>query len=116
MKSCIYRTHNSTILMVWLVITQLYSSSLYVDSRTIAKSFNTSRKNHVSTVLNFGICDIAGCVSGVQTDEYIYWYGMLDRCYEKSGRSGASYLDCTVSQKFRRLSDFSRWCEKPNRF
>ena len=65
----------------------------------------------VSTVFNFGICDIAGCVNGVQTAEYLYWIGMLDRCYEKSGRSGASYLDCTVSQKFRRLSDFSRWCE-----
>ena len=35
----------------------------------------------------------------------------IGRCYEKSGRSGASYLDCTVSSKFRRLSDFSRWCE-----
>ena len=50
MKCIIYCTHNSTTLMVCLVITQLYSSALYADSRTIAKSFNSSRKNHVSTI------------------------------------------------------------------
>ena len=104
-----------------------YDSSVKVKVRFVESGFERLarltdilkgevRDNSVSTVFNFGICDIAGYVNGVNTAEYVYWVCMLERCYEKSGRSGASYLDCTVSQKFRRLSDFSRWCENQTGF
>ena len=104
-----------------------YDSSVKVKVRFLESGFERLARltdilkgevkdNSVSTVFNFGICDIAGCVNGVQTAEYLYWVGMLGRCYEKSGRSGASYLNCTVSQKFRRLSDFSKWCENQTGF
>ena len=99
-----------------------YSSSVKVKVRFVESGFERLARltdilkgevkdNSASSVYNFGICDIAGYVNGVETAEYLHWIGMLGRCYEKSGRSGASYLDCTVSSKFRRLSDFSRWCE-----
>lgn len=46
---------------------------------------------------------------GVIEKEYRKWESMLDRVY---ARPRKSYLDCTVSFKFQKYSDFKEWCNK----
>ena len=45
--------------------------------------------------------------SGKQLKEYVYWYGMLARCYGK--RELAAYKDCIVSEEFHDFSYFQTW-------
>jgi hypothetical protein len=48
--------------------------------------------------------------SGKQLKEYVYWYGMIDRCY--GNRELESYKDCIVSEEFHDFSYFQKWFHK----
>lgn len=56
-----------------------------------------------------GINDMVG-VS--QTREYRTWSGMISRCHsENSKKRFLAYTECSVSDKFLKLSSFYNWCQ-----
>lgn len=65
----------------------------------------------VPSVSGFGIVGDANIRNdcGVIEKEYRKWESMLDRVY---ARPTKSYLDCSVSHKFQKYSDFKEWCNK----
>jgi hypothetical protein len=69
------------------------------------------RKNGI--VYGYGINDI-GSVESIQR-EYKLWQGVLRRCYsrkDQENQRNKSYIDCSVSENFLKLSYFSKWCQE----
>lgn len=48
--------------------------------------------------------------NGKQLKEYVYWYGMFERCY--GDRDLESYKDAIVSEEFHDFSYFQKWFHK----
>ena len=57
---------------------------------------------------------ISGTKYPTNTKHYTAWYGMLQRCYDKSlhTKINKTYKNCTVSDNFLRYEYFYEWCEK----
>ena len=57
---------------------------------------------------------IVGNKYPTNTKHYTAWYGMLQRCYDKSlhTKINKTYKNCTVSENFLRYEYFYEWCEK----
>ena len=65
------------------------------------------------SVCGVGICDILCSRGGESTKEYVHWAEMLNRCYSKARkRTARSYSSCEVSETFKYLSKFSKWCNE----
>lgn len=48
--------------------------------------------------------------AGKKTREYMSWAGMLDRCYgTKLLAHNATYVGCTISDKFKNFQSFAEW-------
>lgn len=65
------------------------------------------------TVYGFGI--IGNCTiteNGKLNRVYEVWKNMIMRCYCEKKKGLKRYSDVTVSEEFRRLSDFKVWCEE----
>lgn len=59
-------------------------------------------------VYGVGINDVVGAY---KTKEYRIWVAMLKRCYSSDyQKSQPSYIGCEVSEDFKILSVFSKWC------
>ena len=72
------------------------------------------RDRSLPTTCGFGYIDIEGASIGkVMTKEYGLWNSMINRCYNENLRQRhPSYVECTVSEKWRYLSNFKDWCNK----
>lgn len=57
---------------------------------------------------------ISGTKYPTNTKHYTAWYGMLQRCYDKSlhTKINKTYKNCTVSDNFLHYEYFYEWCEK----
>ena len=59
--------------------------------------------------LGVGINDVP---NSTKTKEYSLWSAMLRRSYsEKLHQKHPTYIDCEVSDYFKKLSNFSSWCQ-----
>lgn len=72
------------------------------------------KDNSLPTTCGFGYIDIEGASIGkVMTKEYKLWNNMITRCYNENLRyRHHSYVECTVSEKWRYLSNFKDWCNR----
>lgn len=70
------------------------------------------RDRSIPTTCGFGYIDIEGASIGkTMTKEYKLWNSMINRCYNENLRyRHHSYVECTVSEKWRYLSNFKEWC------
>lgn len=62
------------------------------------------------------IVDLPTRKSDKQSDYYIKWHHMLERCYDsKYQKKHPTYIGCTVSSEWYKLSIFKDWyCSQPN--
>lgn len=72
------------------------------------------RDRSLPTTCGFGYIDIENASIGRNaTKEYGLWNNMINRCYNENLRyKHSAYVDCTVSEKWRYLSNFKDWCNK----
>lgn len=71
------------------------------------------RDKEAFPVYSFGIMDIPNELKKHEPKpkEYNTWNNMLNRCYNENMRhSHTTYVECTVSDEFRRYSFFKEWC------
>jgi len=86
----------------------------YVTSVTSSHLRRGEVQDHTQpTYLGVGILDI----SDNKGKAYSLWSNMLKRCYsEVSLKDRPTYSECTVSEDFKRYSNFKNWCETQKGF
>ena len=86
--------------------TEVIVNAAQVDSGCVVDPYHPSMRG----VGYLGKAESTTDNNGKQLKEYVYWYGMFDRCY--GSRNLKVYEDCIVSEEFHDFSYFQRWFHK----
>ena len=91
----------------------------YTTKATIADLRNDFVKDRLSpTVYGVGtLGDKPTKVDKIHLRQYVFWVGMLKRCYGTSFKKKYdTYVSCEASENFKDYSFFSSWCEQQKGF